>query len=110
MGWLWWALPLAFTVFIKTLNRFLLGDAKQVIDATCGLVICALAVIAFLVSGWQVAVGALVGVAALGYLLRPIASALARRLIVYPDDGLAAYTRRKLDGMTRARNDDEWLR
>lgn len=110
MGWLWWAIPLAFTVFLKTLNRFLRGHSKQVIDAGCGLVICVLLAVAFLVSGWQIAVAALVGVVAFGYLLRPIAWSLARRLIVYPDDGLDAYGRRELQRTSRARNSDEWLR
>lgn len=110
MGWLWWAIPLAVTVFLKTLNRFLRGRAKQVIDAACGLVICVLAVVAFFVSGWPIALGALVGVVAFGYLLRPVAWSLARRLIVYPDDGLEAYGRRQLDRTARAESLDEWLR
>ena len=108
MGWLWWAIPLAFTAFLKTLNRFLRGHSKQVIDTACGLVICVLVVVALLVSGWQIAVAALVGVVALGYLLRPVAWSLARRLIVYPDDGLDAYSRRQLDRTTSAGSSDDW--
>jgi hypothetical protein len=73
-------------------------------------VICVLAVVAFLVSGWRIAVGALVGVVAFGYLRRPVAWSLARRLVVYPDDGLDAYGRRELDRTTRAGGVDEWLR
>lgn len=110
MGWLWWAVPLALTVFLKTLNRFLRGHAKQVIDTACGLVICGLAAVAFFVSGWQMAIGAVVGAVALGYLLRPVARSLARLLIVYPDDGLDAYGRRELDRLARADSSDNWLR
>ena len=108
MGWLWWAVPLVLTTILKTLNRFLDGSFKAVTDAVCGLLICVLVVVAFLVSGWQMAVGALVGAIALGYLLRPVAWSLARRVIVYPDDGLGAYGRRELERTRRAIRQGEW--
>lgn len=97
MTYLWWALPLILVVFLWALNEFLRGRLKQIISGVLALLIFVLVGMAFFISGWKIGIGALVGAFALGNLLRPLALALARRLVAHPDLGFDDYSRRKAE-------------
>ena len=97
MTWLCWAVPLILVVFVWTLNEFLRGRLKEVTSGVLAVLIFLLVGVAFFISGWKIGIGALVGAFVLGNLLRPLALALARRLIAYPDLGFEDYSRRQLE-------------
>ncbi len=85
MTWLWWSIPLVIIVYLFTLNELLRGRSKETISGILVLSIFLIVGIAFFVSGWLYALGALLGSFILTNLLRPFAIAHARRLIDYPD-------------------------
>ncbi len=97
MTGLWWAIPLILVVFLWTLNEFLRGRLKEIISDVLALLTFALVGTAFLISGWKVGIGALVGAFAISNLIRPLALGLARRIIARPDLGFADYSRRQLE-------------
>ena len=97
MIWIWWATPLILVVFLWTLNEFLNGRLKEVISGVLAILIFALVATAFFVSGWKIGIVALVGAFVLANLLRPVALAVARRLISYPDLGFDKYNRNQLE-------------
>jgi hypothetical protein len=97
MMWHWWAVPPILVVFLWTLNEFLRGHLKEVTSGVLAILIFALVATAFVVSGWKVGIGALIGAFLLANLLRPAALAVARRLITYPDLGFEDYSRRQLE-------------
>jgi|GEM_PF-2729212 len=84
MTWLWWAVPLVVVVFLWTVNLFLRGSLKEIISAVLAILIFVFVAIAFVMSGWKIGIGALIGSFALVNLLRPIAVVIARRLMGYP--------------------------
>lgn len=110
MTWLWWAIPLVLIVFLWTLNELLRGSLKETISGILALIIFMLVGVAFFVSGWEAAVGALIGAFILGNLLRPLAIPLARRLITYPEFDSDDCSHRQLERTTADFGTEAWLK
>jgi len=83
--------------FLWTLNEYLQGRLKEVASGIFTLLILVFVAIAFVISGWIVGIGALVGAFVLVIILRPVALAVARRIIRYPDLGFENYNRRRFE-------------
>jgi hypothetical protein len=94
MAWLWWAVPHVGAVFGWTLNEFLRGSARVIISGAITWTIFGLVGVAFFVSGWKFGIGAFVGAFVLVALLCPLASAVAKKLIDFPDLGYDKYADR----------------
>ncbi|MGH9340093.1 MAG: hypothetical protein ACRD1R_11035 [Acidobacteriota bacterium] len=96
MNVLWWAVPLAVFVFSWTLNEFLRGKLKETVGGVLALLIFGFVGLAFLFSGWLWGLGALVGAFILSNIYRPVALAVARRMITYPDLGVERYQHERM--------------
>ena len=72
---------------------------KEVISGVSALLIFALCIVAFFVSGWIIGLVALIGSFALGALFRYPVSLIARKLVKYPDLGVADYSQRRSQRM-----------
>lgn len=99
MVWLTWAIPLIVVIFVWTLNEFLRGRLKEVISGVSALLIFALCIVAFFVSGWIIGLVALIGSFALAALFRYPAFLIAKKLVKYPDLGVADHSQRRSQRM-----------
>lgn len=91
MLWLIWAIPLTIVVFLWTGNEYLQGLKKRSTRIALMRVWLALWVVAFLISGWKIALVASVCSILLIIPFAPIAHIIARRLIKYPALGVREY-------------------
>jgi hypothetical protein len=87
MTWLWWAIPLALVVFPWKLNSFLSGALKYHGFVFLSAIIVVLWLVAWLVSGWQLALLAALGTPLISALWKPLAWRIACRANLIPELG-----------------------
>jgi hypothetical protein len=92
-----WAIPLVVAIFLWVLNTFLRGSLKQVITGLLTSVIVALWVVAFFVSGWVVALDAVLASCVLAISFWYPALLIVRKLTEYPDLGMDDYSRGRFE-------------
>jgi len=79
---------LVVVVFLFSLNEFLQGSQKTLIDSVLSLLVVSLLVLAYIAIGWQATVITLVLSFTYGMLFRPITARLASRLLSIDSDCL----------------------
>ncbi len=97
-------LGLVLTAFLAMLNGYLRGSAKPAIDAVVSAVWLGTLVAALLVFGWRASLAGLALSFVYGAVTRPIARAVARRLLGYRttlSSGVEGDTTYSLAGMLR---------